>query len=127
MAAPTESCSRRWLFAASAGIAALYSVFFALIGWTSPTAVEILRDFDDSLTWRTPFLSIFHLTWTVPAGVLIAFLLLRKDRHFAHQTSKRVNIASVITLGAFTFVWLYAVFSRLFPLLEASPISGPRP
>src|ERR1700749_4752514 len=124
MCATRKSSSHRGLLVASSLLAACYCMFFGLVGWTSPTAVKILRDFDASLTWRTPFLSLFHLGWTIPVGVVIALLLLRKDRHFTHETSKRLNVASVLILSAFILVWLYAALSRMFPRLQASPISG---
>jgi len=126
MSPPQVPRPRRRLVIASFVLAVLYCAFFTVAGWKSPFVAEIRRDFGFSPSWCASFLSFFRLVWTIPIGVIIAFLLLRKDSHFAPQMSQRVNITSVILLVVFVSIWSYAVFSGMFTLMEGQLISAPR-
>ena len=119
--------SGRGLAIASAILATLCCTLFILVGWMSPTMVELLHEFNYDRTWHASLLSVFHLIWTAPCGIVLGFLLLWKDSHLTQETAKRLNVLSLITIVAFGSFWLYAAFSRFNVLMQGSLSGGSRP
>jgi hypothetical protein len=111
----SDTATRRHVLSKVTGACVFISS--VLLGIYMPVVVRIWRDFgvqDREFDWPHRVLPYLHWAWTVPVGITLGALVLRKDRFLRSSTATSINIIALFGLVAVLILcWWGAVLHRM--------------